>query len=667
MNVEKFKKVSTIISKNEIILHIVMSLGTCFLLELLSRHSISGAYYFVKEHTGPFLYNSFIIFVLYSTAFLVRRRTFLRLVWFAVFLTFGIANCVILFNRVTPFGFTDLNMVTDLLTMQNTSYFTAKQAMLSFAALIIYSILMVILFRKGRRIEPKRAFSLRLACVAGLFVSIPFVTTALIHAGIMTSYFGNLAQGYLDYGYVYGFSTSMLDRGMSRPINYSQKQVTGIVESTDMGPSSRYASDGPNIIIVLLESFFDVSEADFIETSEDPIPYFHDLEKNFSTGHLKVPVVGAGTCNTEFEILTGMSCQFFGPGEYPQKTILKKTDVESIASDLKTLGFGSHVIHNNGGNFYSRANAFSKMGFDSFTSKEMLDITKYTPMESWADDSILIDATRRAMDSTHQPDLVYTITVQAHGDYPKEKFEKDPAVSVKCRGKDEELSNMWEYYTNRIHEVDDFLRKYVAMLDSRGEDTLLICFGDHVPTMGLYDHEVATGDLYQTKYITWNNFGMKKKDADLTSYQLASIYLDRLGIHDGTMIDYNQYQTKSGIRPGSASYMRGLNMLQYDLLYGKRYAYGQKDLYPASQIVMGSEPIRIDSVYTFADIAHIYGDNFSKWSRVYVNGERVKSQYQSGQCLSISASLIEKGDKIAVNQVGSSSTVFRSSNLYKVK
>ena len=655
------------IKGNIIILHIALSLGVCFLLEWLSRHSIISAYYFVTEHTGAYLYNSFVIFVLFSPVILVRRRLFLRMVIFAFFLAFGIANCVILLNRVTPFGFTDLNMVTDLLTMQNTSYFTAQQAMISFAALIVYSICMVFLFRKCKKVEPRYPFSLRLAAVIGLFVSIPFVTSALIHAGIMTSYFGNLAQGYLDYGYVYGFATSMLDRGMSKPLNYSQKQITSIVDSTDMGASTRYASDGPNIIIVLLESFFDVSEADFIETSEDPIPYFHELEKNYSTGHLRVPVVGAGTCNTEFEILTGMSCQFFGPGEYPQKTILKKTDVESIASDMKTLGFASHVIHNNGGNFYSRANAFSMMGFDSFTCKEMLDITEYTPMESWADDSILINATKDAMDSTHQPDLVYTITVQAHGDYPKEIIEDDPAIDVKCKGKDEELTNMWNYYTNRIHEVDQFLRDYVEMLDARGEDTLLICFGDHLPTMGLYDHEVATKDLYQTKYITWNNFGMKKEDADLTSYQLASIYLDRLGIHDGTMIDYNQYQTNAGVRAGSSRYMRGLNLLQYDLLYGKRYAYSQKDLYPASNIVMGSLPIVIDSVYTYADITHIYGQNFSKWSRVYVNGERVKAQYKSGQCLTISADDVTSGDIIAVNQVGSSSTVFRSSNLYEVK
>ena len=658
-------RVAAFWNRHIVFFHIILSLGTCFIMEWLSRHSIISAYYFVTEHTGAYLYNCYIIFVIYSLVFLVCRRTFLRMVLLAVFLTFGIANCIILLNRVTPFGFTDLNMVTDLLTMQNTSYFTATQAMISFAAFCIYSLLMVLLFRKGKKAEPRLSFPSRLAIVVLLFASTPFVTRGLIRTGVLTSYFGNLAQGYLDYGYVYGFETSMLGRGMSKPSRYTPGEIRRILAETDMGASTRTGTDGPNIIIVLLESYFDVSEADFIKTSEDPIPYFHELERNFSTGHLTVPVEGAGTCNTEFEILTGMSCQFFGPGEYPQKTILKHTDVESIASDLHTQGFGTHVVHNNGGNFYSRANAFSMMGFDSFTSKEMLDITDYTPLGSWADDKILIDATAEALDSTPQSDLIYTITVQAHGDYPKEPIEKNPAITVKCKGKDEELTNMWNYYTNRIHEVDSFLREYVAMLSQRDEDTLLICFGDHLPTMGLYDHEVATGDLYQTKYITWNNFGMEKKDEDLTSYQLAPVYLDRLGLHDGTVVDYNQSQTAKGVNPKSFAYMRGLNLLQYDLLYGKRYAYGGEDLYPASQIVMDTAPVTIDAIYEFANVAHIYGENFSKWSRVYVNGERVKSEYRSGQCLDVEAGLIDEGDRVVVNQVGSSATVFRSSNVYR--
>ena len=54
--------------------------------------------------------------------------------------------------------------------------------------------------------------------------------------------------------------------------------------------------------------------------------------QNYSTGYFKVPSVGAGTANTEFEVLTGMNLRYFGPGEYPYKTVLKYQTAESAAT-----------------------------------------------------------------------------------------------------------------------------------------------------------------------------------------------------------------------------------------------------------------------------------------------------------------------------------------------
>ncbi len=90
--------------------------------------------------------------------------------------------------------------------------------------------------------------------------------------------------------------------------------------------TTRRASDElPNIIVVQLESYFDVDEAEFFTTSEDACPNLHKMYKNYSSGYFKVPSVGAGTANTEFEVLTGMNMRFFGPGEYPYKTVVEET------------------------------------------------------------------------------------------------------------------------------------------------------------------------------------------------------------------------------------------------------------------------------------------------------------------------------------------------------
>ena len=120
-------------------------------------------------------------------------------------------------------------------------------------------------------------------------------------------------------------------------------------------------------------------EVEFLEMSEDPIPNFRALMQKYSSGYYKVPSVGAGTANTEFETITGMNLRDFGPGEYPYKTILQKTTCESMAYVLKELGYGTHAIHNNTASFYDRRAVFSKPGFDTFPSREMMDIKEMTP------------------------------------------------------------------------------------------------------------------------------------------------------------------------------------------------------------------------------------------------------------------------------------------------
>lgn len=654
------------LDKYALIFHIPLAMLLVLVNESLSRHSLIDGFGFIVDHPGAYLYNSYIIYVILLLVFLSPRRLFMRLVMMAVVILFGIINCIILNNRVTPFGFTDLAMVGDLLTMQNTKYFTAQQAGISLIAILIFVFLMVMLHMRGKKQQVKTKLWVRIVvCVVG-FASLVPVTRVCQNTGVVQTYFGNLAQGYLDNGYAYGFAMSVVGRGMNEPSGYSEKTVEKIVNDTEKGDST-LGKVKPNIIVVLLESCFDVDEYPALSYNQDPIPYFHELEKNYSTGHLTVPVVGAGTCNTEFEMLTGMSCKFFGPGEYPQKTILKKRDCESTADVIKKLGYGTHVVHNNGGNFYSRANAFSQMGFDTFTSKELLDITDYTPLNTWPTDDILVGATKDALDSTKSPDYCYTITVGTHGDYPTEKVIKNPKIKVKVKGVDQGRQNQWEYYCNMLNNMDRFLKEYTDMLAKRGEPTLLICFGDHLPTMGLQNSDVKQHDIYQTKYITWNNFGMEKKDQDLTAYQLVSTYFDRLGIHGGTIVDYNQTMTERGISGKSQEYLKNLQILQYDLLYGKRYAYHGVDMYPASDLVMGILPVKIDRIYDYDDRLHIYGENFTPWSKVYVNGEKVNTTYESGQVLSINADGATDGSTIVVNQLGSNNTIFRSSNEFQLK
>ena len=187
-------------------------------------------------------------------------------------------------------------------------------------------------------------------------------------------------------------------------------------EKLTKSSTGRSEEQRPNIIFVQLESFFDPTEVEWLRFSEDPIPNLRKMFSEYSSGYFKVPSVGAGTANTEFEVLTGMSMRFFGPGEYPYKTYAKTRTLESAASALKGLGYGAEALHNNGGNFYSRAQVFNNMGFDHYTSKEFMNILQTTP-KGWATDDILVPNIMESMDTTEGQDFVFTVSVEGHGEY----------------------------------------------------------------------------------------------------------------------------------------------------------------------------------------------------------------------------------------------------------
>lgn len=660
---EKYYKVIAFFNKYSLIFHFLLACAITFSVEIISRRDFFSAVNFVNHHTFAYLYNAFIVFASLSIVYLFRCRAQLRVLITGLWIFLGTVNGIILSNRVTPFSYTDFKMLPDLFAMQNTNYFTAEEAAVVVSVVAAFAVFLILFFIKGPKYQGNRHKVLSpVAIVSLLVIGIPITTQAAQNSNIIAAYFANIAQGYSDYGFVYGFSTSVVGRGMSKPNNYSKETIEEIetVVNSEIEPTALTSENAPNIICILLESFIDPYEVSFLEMSEDPIPTFHSLEENFTTGYLTVPVVGAGTANTEFEILTGMNMQYFGTGEYPYKTILKQSEcpsVESIASNLSKLGYGTHVVHNNTATFYSRNNAFSKMGFDSFTSKELMNITEFTPSGSWPTDTVLVNETIKTMTSTKdQPDFVYTITVGAHGDYPTEKVIENPEITVTAEGISEESLNQWEYYVNMIHETDKFIAELISAVEKLNEDTIIVMFGDHLPTMGLEDSDMKSGDIFKTKYATWNNFGLKKQDADITSYQLLAQTTNQLGIHEGTIFSYTQTQSDC------ADYLNGLELLQYDLLYGNRYAYHGEDLYPATDLMMDVEDVTMFSIRknSTENKLTVYGTNFTKNTKIFVNGERVSTSYLSPQVITTSLKNVKDGDVISINVTGSQGIILRA-------
>ena len=88
--------------------------------------------------------------------------------------------------------------------------------------------------------------------------------------------------------------------------------------------------------------------------------------------------------------------------------------------------------------------------------------------------------------------------------------------------------------------------------------------------------------------------------------------------------------------------------------------YGERTLYCNAP---GIDDVTINSVWKSDDNKLcIYGSGFTPWTKIYVNGEKVSTSFLGSTMLKINLDDIEDGDTIVANIVGSSSTIFRSSN-----
>lgn len=655
---KKMQPVYAFMNRFSLIFHALLACIINFVIEAISRHSVVAAWDYMTGTPMVFLYNAFMIFVTFSIVYLFKRRIFVRMIIGAIWVILGIANGYILLKRVTPFNAQDLKIAGDGIALIN-NYCNGFEVVVIAVGAVALLIWLISMWRRGGQYAGKIHHIAALIGIIVCGVLYTFVTNIAIDKRVVSTYFGNIAFAYEDYGLPYCFSASLFNTGISEPNGYTKKAMAKIDKDGELNQTatSRSSDELPNIIVVQLESYFDVANAEFFTTSEDACPNLHNLYQNYSNGYFKVPSVGAGTANTEFEVLTGMNLRYFGPGEYPYKTYSKKHPTESAATALASLGYGTHALHDNTGNFYSRANVFNNMGFDTFTSKEFMNVLQTTE-NGWAKDEILTHHIMEAMDTTKQEDFVFTVSVQGHGNYPETQVIENPKIKVEGI-EDEALKNKWEYYVNQVYEMDQFVGDLIKAVEERNEPSVVVFYGDHLPTMGLKAEDLKSRYLYNTNYVIWDNIGLQKHDKNIPAYQLMSEVLNRLDIHSGTVFNYHQQ------RKGTKNYLSDLELLQYDILYGKQYVYNGKAPITEGHMVMGIRNVSLSSIVPQLNSGYsLYGENFTKYSRVYVNREKQKSSFLNNTRINLSETELKDGDVIQVGQVGSSDTIFRMSDKY---
>lgn len=647
---EKLKQFFMKYLHNAVAICIVLSFVLNLTIESLARHSLGNGFRFFLESPMVFMYNVFLIFTTLSLALLIKRRVFVYVVVSGLWLALGVTNGMILRTRMTPFTTKDLAVLDDGLSIVK-NYLTQKEIFLACAAIVLTVIFIILLFKFAPKKKDKIKYKKNIALFLAICIALSGATDLAIKTKVVDTFFGNLPYAYRDYGVPYCFINTWLNTGIRQPAGYSRDDILSIFNEGELG-SDNYsqvtvADDGkkhPNVIFLQMESFIDPTLVKNIKCSEDPIPNFRELMKNYSSGYLTVPVVGAGTANTEFEMLTGMSVKFFGPGEYPYKSILSEETCESVPYELDSIGYTSHAIHNHRGAFYGRNKVFANLGFDTFTSLEYMNHVVKTP-KNWAKDFVLTEQIFNALESTEKEDFIYTCSVQGHGKYPIERVIEAPEIVV-TDAPTEEIKWQYEYYVNQIHEMDQFIGQLTDRLQKYDEKVVLVVYGDHLPALEMTEDDMANGSIFQTQYVIWSNYQMKKVNKDMYSYQVAADVFDRLDFDMGVMNKYHQQHMES------QTYREDMKKVQYDMLYGKKYLFNCENPYNKTKLQMGVKPIKVTDVVRVGKKLYIKGENFTSFSKISLDGEILKTIFLGSSILGLQEEVdVNAVDRMKVSQV----------------
>ena len=658
-----------------VLFFILYSLILVFLVECFSRGNINTSFNFFRHFFKIFLYNSLIVGFTLSPCFLFKKRVFAFSLVSLTWIILGIANNLVIKFRETPLTFSDLGMIQNALELSK-QYLSKSSIILIILLFIGVISTLSFLFFKCKKYKIK--YIRNITSLLIFFALFKILLNYGLDNDIISKNFWDITGGYNQYGFSYSFYNSAVNNGMSKPNGYSKNTIACIKNELDILTaensnnktltSSAIIKDNssikeinsdtsiikPNIIIVQLESFINPNWITDIELNKNPVSNFEALSDDFTSGLLSVPSFGGGTANTEFEVITGMSTEFFGTGEFLFNTIASKKPIPSLAYSLKNLGYSANALHNHEGKFYTRDKVYKNLGFDSFTPIECMSPPERTPV-GWPKDNVLIDEICNIITSTDNPDLIFGVSVQGHGGYPNDYVEDKEIYITNDYSKDNK--NSLEYYINQIYEMDQFVGNLIDAVNALDEPTIIAFYGDHFPAVGLDISNISINTLKSTPYVIWDNMNLKEDDKDIKTYNLTSLILDKLSFPDTTLSLLHNSNLDESTKK------EYLEQLEYDMLYGKNYTSDYEKLTPSMDYKVGFKNLEINSV-EISDENNILikGKNFNHYSIVYVDGKSIDKILIDNNTLSIPKDSCSVGSTIKVVQPSATGSIFSSSN-----
>ena len=567
------------------------------------------------------LLNSVVLFSLAGILFAITNRfAFTVVLTYSVYLLALVANVLKVEYLQTTIRPLDVHYLAAF--QEFSTYFFGKTIIVgACVAGVLWAVAMAFLWRKSKyRVAWLKRIWIGTASTA-VFLGLMFCDkcSTIAYAFECVNVKKNLSYGmcYAERrGFLFDFISDIPDSFARSPENYSKPEIDRIVRE-HCTASNEPAAIVPspcdvNVVFYLIESLMDPADLR-VRLTSDPIPFFHAAARENTSGHIIVPNQFCGSTNTEFEILTGMSCAFLPRGACPYVQYVKR-DIPTVPMFFQEQGYATFTAHAGQPHLYDRVRVYQHMHVGSTiwlterTKKEMgwkenirnvcptnVDIAGRCPT-----DQSLVDAVIEVSKS-HPRYFMYASANSTHAPYDYTGYlasDLDICDPMSPKARDE-----LKTYLNALRTSDRALGKMLDYFRGVPQKTIVIVIGDHWPPFSnsreIYAAsgclEPEDGSRFPTSrrvpLLVWSNFLKKGPDLDCSPNFLATEVLSRIGLRPSgflalndalrlklAVLSNNCVRTQDGeFLMGGASGSLGrliadYGLLQHDVLRGEQFS-----------------------------------------------------------------------------------------------
>ena len=388
----------------------------------------------------------------------------------------------------------------------------------------------------------------------------------------------------------------------------------------------------PNIIMILSESFFDVTTLPNVTYEADPVAEFHAMQKEGVSGAFYTRSLGGGTCNVEMEVMTGMNTSLLSNEDLYSLDPAVFFSIPAVPALLRGSGYYTSMTHTFDDSIYHRAGVFPCLGFDDlYFSGDFARI--YPPAAQAPDywdymftrisgqyysDDLMADAliVEYETESARRggPLFLYAVTMEGHEPYTADKYGESELTVHPESGLTGEAAEQLLQYSQANANASAALGKLADYFRDREEPTVIIFYGDHRPGLGLNGGGTVYSQLGMvpadkgqwslediarlrtTQYLIWSNDpdclpGAPGSVLDTSSNYLGTLVLDIAGVEKPVywrlisrlsqyrLIDTLEYHLSAAgeltaSAPDGGPAAEGLSLLadiMNDMIYGNQY------------------------------------------------------------------------------------------------